>query len=386
MAQESLNVISGEIKRMGFISGQAFSIHNFRGSLIRELVEKGITVYALAPDFDDVSRSAVTALGALPLDSSLSRAGMNPIRDFFDTCRLSRQLAQLKLDATFAYFIKPTIYGSLAAWVAGVRNRFAMIEGAGYVFNEQQSQKIRGRILRKIVIWLYSLALRHVHRVFLLNRDDRQLFTETGMVDANKVVLLNGIGVDLDFFSVRPPVIQPICFLMIARLLREKGVYEYVDAARIVKSSYPDVRFLLLGTVDVNPGSLSQTEIDEWVAENVIESPGHVSDVRPWLEQASVFVLPSYREGLPRSTQEAMAMGRPVITTDAVGCRDTVEEGINGFKVPVGNAKAIAEAMLVFIRQPDLIRSMGAMSRQMAEKNYDVKKINKLILSEMAIS
>lgn len=375
----------GNIKSLAFITSQAFSISNFRGSLIRELVEKGITVYALAPDFDDVSRSAVTALGALPLDSSLSRAGMNPIRDFFDTCRLSRQLAQLKLDATFAYFIKPTIYGSLAAWVAGVRNRFAMIEGAGYVFNEQQSQKVRGRILRKIVIWLYSLALRHVHRVFLLNRDDRQLFTETDMVGANKVVLLNGIGVDLDFFSVRPPVIQPICFLMIARLLREKGVYEYVDAARIVKSSYPDVRFLLLGTVDVNPGSLLQTEIDEWVAENVIESPGHVSDVRPWLEQASVFVLPSYREGLPRSTQEAMAMGRPVITTDAVGCRDTVKEGINGFKVPVGNAKAIAGAMLVFIRQPDLIRSMGAMSRQMAEKNYDVKKINKLILSEMAI-
>jgi glycosyltransferase involved in cell wall biosynthesis len=374
------------IKSLAFITSQAFSISNFRGSLIRELIEKGITVYALAPDFDDVSRSAVTALGALPLDSSLSRAGMNPIRDFFDTCRLSRQLAQLKLDATFAYFIKPTIYGSLAAWVAGVRNRFAMIEGAGYVFNEQQGQKIRGRILRKIVIWLYSLALRHVHRVFLLNRDDRQLFSETGMVDANKVVLLNGIGVDLDFFSVRAPVIQPICFLMIARLLREKGVYEYVDAARIVKSSYPDVRFLLLGTVDVNPGSLSQSEIDEWVAENVIESPGHVSDVRPWLEQASVFVLPSYREGLPRSTQEAMAMGRPVITTDAVGCRDTVEERVNGFKVPVGNAKAIAEAMLVFIRQPDLIRSMGAMSRQMAEKNYDVKKINKLILSEMAIS
>lgn len=370
---------------MGFISSQAFSIHNFRGSLIRELVEKGITVYALAPDFDDVSRSAVVALGALPLDSSLSRAGMNPIRDFFDTCRLSRQLARLKLDATFAYFIKPTIYGSLAARVAGVRNRFAMIEGAGYVFNEQQSQKIRGRILRKIVIWLYSLALRHVHRVFLLNRDDRQLFSETGMVDADKVVLLNGIGVDLDFFSVRSPVVQPICFLMIARLLREKGVYEYVEAARMVKSSYPDVRFLLLGAVDVNPGSLSQSEIDEWVAERVIESPGHVSDVRPWLEQASVFVLPSYREGLPRSTQEAMAMGRPVITTDAVGCRDTVEEGINGFKVPIGNAKAIAEAMSVFIRQPDLIRSMGAMSRQMAEKNYDVKKINKTILSEMAI-
>lgn len=381
----TLNV--SNIKSLAFITSQAFSVLNFRGSLIRLLVEKGVTVYALAPDYDAVSRGKVLELGATPVDFQLSRAGFNPIRDFFDGIRLLGVLRDLKVDAIFAYFIKPVIYGTLAAVIVGVKKRFAMIEGAGFVFNEYQSNSNLRILLRFIVTCLYRLSLRYADRVFFLNPDDKRLFIETGMVTAHKVTLLNGIGVDLDYFVSKPPVIQPVSFIMVARLLREKGVYDYVEAARMVKSIYPDVRFFLLGSVDANPDSLSQDEINTWQTEGLIVCPGHVSDVREWLEHVSVFVLPSYyREGLPRSIMEAMAMGRPIITSDNVGCRETVEEGINGFKVPARNPNLLADAMLAFIRQPELISSMGAMSRQFAENKYDVTKINMQILTDLYAS
>ncbi len=353
---------------------------------MRCLVLKGIKVYALAPDYDDASRAGVLALGVEPVDAPMSRAGMNPLKDAYDVWRLSRQLRKLQVDASFAYFIKPVIYGTLAAAFASVPKRFAMIEGAGYVFIEQHDPYYFRRFLRFVLMGLYRLALGFADRVFLLNTDDQQLFVESGMVAAQKVVLLNGIGVDLDYFSPRAPQISPVCFIMSARLLRSKGVCDYVSAARQVKALHPEVRFLLLGSPDVNPDSLTQAEIDNWVAEGIIECPGHVADVRDWLAQASVFVLPSYyREGVPRSIMEAMSMQRPVITTNVAGCRDTVQEGMNGFILPIRNPGLLAKSMLAFIEQPQMIETMGRESRLMAETQFDVIKINAQILSKMNI-
>lgn len=371
--------------RLGIIANQAFSISNFRGPLIREMVSRGVTVYALAPDYDDASRAAVAALGALPVDSSMSRTGMNPFRDVLDMLRLAIQLRRLKLDATFSYFIKPVIYGTLAARLACVPKRFAMIEGAGYVFIESDKSSLRRNVLRTLVTQLYRLGLNQAQRVFMLNQDDKKLFVKSGMVNAAKVQLIDGIGLDLDYFQVVPLAFQTTCFILVARLLREKGVYDYVDAARRVKVIHPDARFLLLGNVDLNPGSIPEEKVHAWVTEGVVEWPGQVSDVRSWIAEASVFVLPSYREGLPRSTQEAMAMGRPIITTDMPGCRETVVEGVNGFMVPVRNPEALAQAMLYFIEQPSLIPQMGAESRRMAEEKFDVHKINAEILAAMGI-
>ena len=217
-----------------------------------------------------------------------------------------------------------------------------------------------------------------------LNPDDKELFVSTRMVSTEKVHLLDGIGLDLNHFQVAKSILQPICFILIAGLLREKGIYDYIKAARKVKALHPGVRFLLLGDVDLNPGSIAESEVHAWVAEGLVEWPGHVLDVRVWIRQASVFVLPSYyREGLPRSIQEAMAMGRPVITTDAPGCRETVDEGVNGFVVPVRNPEALAKAMLTFVRQSELIETMGAASRRLAEERFNVQKINELILAAM---
>lgn len=375
----------GHDYRLAILGNQAFALINFRGALVREMVKRNVTVFALAPDYDDESRARVAALGAIPVASSMSRTGMNPVRDLIDMWKLARTLRALDLDATFSYFIKPVIYGTLAARLAGVPSRTAMIEGAGYVFLAGQGGSLRRTALRLLVIRLYRLALGQAKHVFMLNRDDEKLFVGSGMVAASKVSRINGIGVDLAQFSLRPLPPGQICFLLVGRLLREKGVHEYIAAARTVKQCHLGVRFILLGGVDLNPGSVSVREVEQWVDEGIIEWPGHVSDVAAWITQASVFVLPSYGEGLPRSTQEAMAMGRPIITTDVPGCRETVDEGVNGFIVAARESVGLAQAMLKFIEQPALVEAMGRQSRRLAEERFDVHSINDDILRVMEI-
>ena len=233
---------------------------------------------------------------------------------------------------------------------------------------------------------MYRLSLKRADAVFLLNDDDIHYVVRQGLVQPAQVVKLNGIGVNLAEWVPADTVNQPITFLLAARLLREKGIVEYAEAARIVKSQYPETRFILLGGVDPNPGSLNAQKVSEWVKEGLLEWPGHVA-VQPWLAQTSVYVLPSYyREGVPRSTQEAMAMGRAVITTDAPGCRETVVEGLNGFLVPVRDAVALADAMMRFIKQPALIETMGKASRMLAEERFDVHKVNAIMLATMGFT
>lgn len=376
-----------DIRSMAVISSIAYSIANFRGPLIRELVARGVRVYALAPDYDATTRTAVTALGAEPVDIFLERTGMRPLRDGVDMLRLARLLRRLKPDATFAYFIKPVIYGSLAARLAGIPHRFALVAGLGYVFTpDGRSDTMKRRVLRLIVSSLYQWAFMGCHRVFFQNDEDVAHFVDQNLLPPEKALRVNGSGIDLERLSPAPAVTAPITFLLMARLLREKGIGEFAAAARLIKGRHPNVRFILLGDFDPNPGGFSRAQIELWVREGVLEWPGQVTDVRPWIAQASVYVLPSYREGLPRSTQEAMAMGRPVITTDSIGCRETVEEGVNGFMVPVRDPKALAAAMQRFIDQPDLIATMGRESRRLTETRFDVHKINAVMLSAMGVT
>jgi glycosyltransferase involved in cell wall biosynthesis len=313
---------------------------------------------------------------------------MNPFRDVADMLRMVMLLRKRKPDITLAYAFKPVIYGTLAAWLAKVPLRFATIEGLGYVFTPTLGREpLRRKILRAVVVLLSTLALSRADSVFFLNKDDIAEFSDRHIISTNKAILLGGIGVDLDEWTAAPTVTNPVTFLLAARLLREKGIAEYAKAAKLIKQKHPDTRFILLGSLDTNPGALSLREIEQWTAEKIIEWQGHVPDVRPWLAQTSVFVFPSYyREGVPRITQEAMAMARPVITTDAPGCRDTVIDGKNGFLVPVRNADALADAMERFILQPELIERMGQASRSIAEERFDVHKINQVILQEMSIS
>lgn len=374
------------MKTLAIISIQAFSLVNFRGPLILALVGAGTRVYALAPDFNDELRQQVKALGAEPVDYKFSRASINPLRDGFDMIRLALVLRRLRADITLGYFIKPVIFGTLAAWLVRVPHRVAMIEGLGYVFTNDGNVQSRQRLLlRTGVSWLYRLALFRAHRVIFLNKDDIADFVRGGLVDLAKVSCLGGIGIDLDKWPVTPPCTQPITFLLAARLLREKGILQYAEAARAVKTRYPVVRFVLLGGLDPNPGGLQGTDVQGWVDEGLLEWPGHVP-VQPWLVQTSVYVLPSYyREGVPRSSQEAMAMARAVITTDAPGCRETVDEGVNGFLVPVRDVSALTEAMLRFVEDPTLIVTMGKESRKLAEKRFDVHAANARLLKILGV-
>jgi glycosyltransferase involved in cell wall biosynthesis len=377
---ERLN-LSREPVRVAIISHHAPTIVSFRGALIRSLVQRGAEVWVLAPDYTPEIKKSVCALGAMVADYPLHRTGMNPFKDLQTFFALRRILRQIHPHIVLPYSVKAIIYGLLAA--GHVERRVVLMAGLGYAFTET-NPSLRRRLLRFVIKQMYRAALRRADAVLFFNPDDLREFCEESIINPEQAVLLGGTGVDLAQFSPQPPVLSPVTFTLAARLLREKGIEEFAEAARLIKQRYLNTRFLLLGGLDTNPGSLREVEVRRWVDEGVLEWPGHVPDVKPYLMQTSVYVLPSYyREGVPRSTQEAMAMARPVITTDVPGCRETVIDGINGFLVPPRDVDGLVAAMERFIRQPDLIITMGQASRKLAEERFDVQKINAIILQAM---
>lgn len=367
------------------IASYSDSILKFRGALIDSLLSKGIVVHVAAPNLNYDS-SIVTALhqkGVILHDISLSRTGMNPVADLRTFFSLFFLVLRVKPTRILAYTIKPVIYGLLASRLACISERNALITGLGYAFqgNEERSRKK----VRVLVQKLYGLALHGADRVFFQNPDDEELFRSLGVLKESAVsCVVNGSGIAVDLFAVAPLPVGPR-FLLIARLLGDKGVREYAQAALQIKARHPETVFQLVGWIDENPDAVSESELDSWVASGAIDYLGKLDDVRPAIERCSVYVLPSYREGTPRTVLEAMAMGRPVITTDAPGCRETVIDDENGYLVPVKSVDALVEAMERFVLDPDLAVRMGKRSREIAVEKYDVHKVNALMLSEMGI-
>lgn len=367
------------------ISHYAPSVINFRGPLIRALCAAGVNVQVLAPDWTPQTEQAAQALGVKTGAYSLSRAGLNPFGDLRTLLQMWRSFKAHKPEVVFTYAAKTNVWGSFAAALAGVPHRVAMVAGMGYAFTEgANGRTFKQRLVGAVLATLYRMAFMLAHRVVVLNPDDARDLQHLCGLPPHKTVLLGGTGVPLTDWPFQPPHTDPISFTLIARLLLEKGIMEYLEAARLVKAQHPAVRFYLLGGFDENPGAISQAEIQPWLDDGTVEWPGHVS-VKPWLAKTSVFVLPSYREGVPRSAQEAMAMGRPVITTDAPGCRETVVEGINGFMVPPRDVPALAEAMLKFILTPSMVATMGTQSRRLAEERFDVDRINRKLMAVLGV-
>lgn len=374
-------------RRIAVITTYARSLARFRARLMGSWLERGIEVFALAPDYTAKEEEEMRALGVRPIPIPMSRAGLSPMEDLATLRALARVLAEIRADATFSYFAKAVAYGTLAARRAGVPRRFCLVSGRGTALAPAGGGRAFGeRIAYHVALSLYRRAFRLADKVFFQNADDLAFFVSRRAVAADRAVLVAGSGVDLETFSASPPPTSPVTFLMMARLIEEKGVREFIDAGRIVRGQDPSVRLVLLGDIDENPRSLRREEIEAAVREGVIEWPGEVHDVRPWLQEASVFVLPSYYgEGVPRSILEAMACGRPVITTRMPGCRDTVEEEVNGMLVPPRDVAALARAMEQFRADPASIVRMGSASRRLAEDRFDVNAVNDRINSAMGL-
>ena len=361
------------------------SLIKFRGDLIDALLAQGMMVHVAVPDLYSGSEifKALHVKGVVIHDIPLSRTGMNPFKDLFLLFSLCRLMLKIRPNTLLTYTIKPVIYGSLAARLTRVPRRFALITGLGYTFTSE----IRGarKILSVLAQKLYRLSLNGVHKVCFQNPDDEKLFRQLKILSPDKKsFVVNGSGVDVASFAQKS-LPESVRFLLIARLLGDKGVREYAAAAAIIKQKHSEVCFSLVGWIDTNPDAIAQHELDEWINSGVIEYAGKLDNVRPTIENCSVYVLPSYREGTPRTVLEAMAMGRPVITTDAPGCRETVTDGVNGFLVPVKSVDELVLAMQKFIDDKNLSGKMGDKSRQIAVDKYDVHKVNAIMLHEMDI-
>ncbi|MEM7392951.1 MAG: glycosyltransferase family 4 protein [Verrucomicrobiota bacterium] len=364
------------------LGGIAESLINFRGRLIEALIEKQHSVITCASGENGTMASRIEGLGADFFPVPLQRAGYNPIRDHFYFWGLHRLMKRERPDVVLTYTAKPIIYGSLAARLARVPNIYSIITGLGYGFSEEPTfrRKATGFVLTQ----LYGKALRVNRKVFFQNPDDEALFRSMNILpETIPGRVVNGSGVDLDTFQPAPPRTKPVRFLLIARLLKDKGIGEFVEAAATVHERFPQTEFEVVGSFDPNPAGFSRPTIERWKAEGPVRFAGAVEDVRPHLDRASVYVLPSYREGLPRTVLEAMAMQRPVITTDAPGCRETVIPEETGLLVPPGDSGALCEAMLRFIEQPTLIETMGTAGRRRAETCFDVRSINRRLMEEM---
>ena len=365
-------------RRIVLVSNTAWSIVNFRAGLIRAIVGKGFEVIAIAQPDNFESRLGEMGCTYVPL--RMDNTGINPLRDLGLLLSFRRIFADLRPDCVLAFTIKPNIYGALAAHslsIPVVNN----INGLGTVF-------IKRDWITRVAMRLYRAALKSSRRVFFQNDNDLRLFLDAGLIQKHQTALLPGSGVDTDYFHPRMPSIPERRggrFLLIARMLWDKGVGEYVAAARVLRERHPDWEFALLGFLDVaNKRAISRTQMNEWVSAGWISYLGETNDVRPFIAEADCIVLPSYREGTPRSLLEASSMAKPIIATDAVGCREVVEDGVNGFLANVRDSVDLAEKMERMLSLPRQNRvEMGRRGREKVIREFDEKIVIESYLAEI---
>lgn len=348
------------------------TVFNFRGDLIKDMIAKGNEVMVIGPNKDYIDD--VMALGISEfIEVPLVKDNTSVFGDLDYLKALKRVFKEKKPDLVFGYTIKPVIYGSIAAKSAKVPHIYAMVTGLGRVY---ASQSFKTKVVRRITKMLYKKAFKACDKVIFQNRDDIEEFVSQKYLPQSKCVQVNGSGVNMERFSRTKLPESPI-FLMVSRIIREKGVLEYCEAARSVKKAHPEARFILLGGFDSSIGALKKEDIQSYIDDGSIEFPGEVKDPVSFYQQCSVFVLPSYyREGLPRTILEAMACGRAIITTDWPGCREPIEDGVNGFLVEPQNADMLADRMNRLITDENLTVRMAECSFEKCKSAYEVGIVN----------
>ncbi|WP_414450224.1 glycosyltransferase family 4 protein [Burkholderia sp. 22PA0099] len=351
--------------RIVLVCNTAWAIHTYRHGLIRMLVASGAEVTVLAPR--DRTVEPLEQMGCRYIELPVASKGTDPVEDLRMLAAMRRHYRAIRPHLVFHYTIKPNIYGSIAAWLARTPS-VAVTTGLGYVF-------IRESRAASVAKLLYRFAFRFPREVWFLNRDDLATFeSQRLLAHPARARLLHGEGVDIAQFAPAPlPERDTYTFVLIGRLLWDKGVREYVDAARALKPRYPHARFALLGPVGVdNPSAVSRTYLDEWVRDGAIEYLGEAHDVRPHIEAADCVVLPSYREGVPRTLMEASAMCRPIVATDVPGCRDVVADGETGLLCTARDSASLAEKMAAMLDLPaEARRAMGERGREKVLKEFD---------------
>ena len=357
------------------VSPKNRTVYNFRGDLIKEIIARGYEVVVTGPNQIDVDK--IIALGARFVEIPINKNGVNPIADLKYQKALENLFIKEQPDVVLGYTSKPVIYGALASKKASKKIKkdiraVCMITGVGYAFT---STTFKAKIIKFIMSGLYKTALKKADAVIFQNEDDKLLFENLKLVKSEKTKLVNGSGVNTEKFTLSPYP-EKTTFFMLSRVMNSKGIREYLSACKMVKEKYPDVRCMLLGACEGIQDSLSKEDLKPYIDSGIIEHFGETDRVADYYKECSVYVLPSYREGTPRTVLEAMAMGRAIITTNAPGCKGTVIDGKTGYLVPVKDASALADKMIEFIKNPELIKSMGKASYEYCLEKFDVKKVN----------
>lgn len=372
------------MKHVLIITSYGPSLNNFRLSLIKKIISRGHKVSVASPKnyFSDILQKELRSLGVNINIYNLSRTSLNILKDFKSILDIHKIIKYVKPNIVISYTAKPVIYSGLVLRCFKKIKYYPLITGLGYTFIERQS--IKHKILKFLICKLYYEGLKSAAKIIFQNKDDRYLFYKLKIIKKkNLPKIINGSGVDLDTYPFSSLPSKPI-FLMISRLLADKGVREYVKAAKIVRTHFPKVIFQLAGNLDENPASISLKELKSWINKGDVNYLGEIKSVQSILKSCKYYVLPSYREGIPRSTLEALSTGRPVITTDAPGCRETVVHRKNGLLVPIKDSIALANAMISLLNETDKnIKKMSKESYLIAKNKFEIKKINQRILKIM---
>ncbi len=356
----------------------------FRGHLVRALVAGGNATVVATPDPEPATQP-IKAMGAQYVQMQFSRAGMNPVDEIRSVARMRRVLTEIRPDVVFAYGAKGAALGLLAARLAGVRRRYAMMAGLGFAFIDDGRRSPKRLFARTALQFLYRLNFRSSQAVIFHNNEDRDELVRRGIVAGDRTVVVAGSGVDTRLYTAGEPTTDPTRFVFVGRLLRSKGVEELLEAARMLRQEVPSAEVVLVGGEDANPDRVDPELLRAAAARGDVKLVGHVTDVRPHLTDASVFVLPSYREGMPRSALEAMACGRTTIMTDVPGCREVVHVGKHGALVPVRDARGLADAMVMYARDPVRVVREGREARRTAESEFDVRRVTAAMLRALGL-
>jgi glycosyltransferase involved in cell wall biosynthesis len=362
------------------ISPKNRTVYNFRGELIKEIISKGYEVIATGPNKDGLDK--IEELEVRFEHIPLNKTGINLLADFKYFFKLWLLFKKEKPDITLGYTIKPIIYGAIAAKLAGVKNISSMVTGVGYVFT---SKSLKAKVIRLYVSILYRIGFKCSDTVIFQNADDLKEFTKLGLLKKKKCRIVSGSGVNMQKFKpVKFP--ETLTFFMLSRVMFNKGIREYLQAAKKVKDNHPEVSFILLGAIENIQDSLTFNDLQPYISNGIIEYYGETDKVSDYYKLCSVYVLPSYREGMPRTVLEAMAMARPIITTDVPGCKETVIDGYNGFLVTVQDVDSLVNKMEWFVNNQDKIIEMGQASYNLCLEKFDVNNVNQKMLIYMNIN